>query len=396
MTSLLETFRVFLRLGLTSFGGPVAHLGYFREEFVVRRKWIDEKSFIDLVALCQFLPGPSSSQVNLAIGLHRRGWSGALVAWLGFTLPSAILMTAFGYGVGFLGDSIHSGWLAGLKLAATAVVAQAVWAMATRFCSELSTAIIGIMGAIVAIVWQSSLNQLVIIALGLIIGCLLFHDQVKLSDSSSTRTLQLNYGRRFGLGLLVLFFVLLLGLPILSSWLHIPLLSTFDSFYRAGSLVFGGGHVVLPLLKTAVVDPGWVDNNRFLAGYGVAQAVPGPLFSFAAYLGAIMGPNPHGCLGALWCLFALYVPAALLIFGALPFWEKLRRQTGAQAALKGANAAVIGILLAALYHPIWSTSVHNLKDFTLGLTAFIFLVLLKWPPWLVVTSSALAGWMFLR
>lgn len=393
--SLLETFWVFLRLGCTSFGGPVAHLGFFHEEFVVRRKWIGERAFADLVALSQFLPGPASSQVNLAIGLHRARWSGALVAWTGFTLPSAVLMTAFAYGIGFLGDLTHAGWLKGLKLAAVAVVAQAVWVMAQKFCAGPVTALLAIGGAIAALAWPSSLAQVSVIAAGAVLGWLFFSREKSEASAESHTPLEIPYGHRTGGVLLAIFVILLVGLPLLTAAIHNPFLTIFDRFYRAGSLVFGGGHVVLPLLQTAVVDPGWVSNDQFLAGYGAAQAVPGPLFTFAAYLGAVMKPEPHGWPGALLCLVAIYVPANLLMLGALPFWETLRRQNFARVLLRGANAAVVGILLAALYHPVGTSAIHGMLEAALALAAFILLTWGKGPPWLVVILSALAGQMLL-
>jgi chromate transporter len=392
----LETFLVFLRLGTTCFGGPIAHLGYFHEEFVVRRKWLDDHAFADIVALCQFLPGPASSQVGLAIGLHRAGWLGALAAWVGFTAPSAALMIAFAYGVGALGNLEHAGWLAGLKLAALAVVAQAVWAMASKFCAERLTASFAIGGAIVVLTWSSGLSQILVITLGALLGWMLFrHEAAENKTNGQSGHLRIPYGSSLGFVLLAVFLLLLFGLPVLSVWIQNSAVAAFAGFYRTGSLVFGGGHVVLPLLQTAVVNPGWVGNDRFLAGYGAAQALPGPLFSFAAYLGAVMKLQPNGWLGGLWCLLAIYVPAALLVFSFLPFWESLRRQSFARAVLKGANAAVVGVLLAALYQPVWTSAVHGPTEFILALAAYGFLTFWKWPPWLMVAFSALGGAIFL-
>ncbi len=397
-SSFRETFLVFLRLGVTSFGGPVAHLGYFHEEFVVRRKWLEEAAFADVIALAQFLPGPASSQVGLVIGLHRARWRGALAAWLGFTLPSALLMTGFAYGVGYLGDLKHAGWLAGLKLAAVAVVAQAVLTMAGKFCRNIFAAGIALAGSVAVLAWGSGLAQLAVIASGGLLGWLFFGQKRRGSDTSpqARDDLDVPYGSRLGAILLAIFAALLVGLPLLRVVTPNPALATFDSLYRAGALVFGGGHVVLPLLQTAVVNPGWVPEDKFLAGYGAAQALPGPLFSFASYLGAIMKPEPNGWAGAAWCLLALYAPAVLLVFGALPFWISLRRQPFAQASLQGANAAVVGVLLAALIHPVWTSAVHGVADFLVALGAYLLLVVAKAPPWLVVIIAAGAGEVFLR
>jgi chromate transporter len=395
--SMWEIFRVFLKLGCTCFGGPIAHLGYFRQEFVVRRKWLDEETYADVIALCQFLPGPASSQVGLVVGMHRGGWIGALAAWIGFTLPSALLMTGFAYGVANLGNLEHAGWLRGLKLAAVAVVAQAVGAMALKFCAGRLTATIAIVGAMIILAWPSGFAQVLVIGLGSFFGWVFFRKSPeKKARSAREGKLTVPFGRQLGAVLLAVFLLLLVLLPGLASWTHSPALASFDSFYRAGSFVFGGGHVVLPLLQTAVVNPGWVSNDSFLAGYGVVQAVPGPLFTFSAYLGAVMKPQPNGWAGALWCLVAIFLPAALLVFGALPFWEKLRHESFAQALLKGANAAVVGVLLAALYRPLWTSAVHGPIEFIVALAAYGLLTLWKWPPWLVVAASAVTGFLFLR
>jgi chromate transporter len=390
--SVWETFHVFLKLGLTCFGGPIAHLGYFREEFVVRRKWLDDHAFADTVALCQFLPGPASSKVGMIIGMHRAGWMGALVAWIGFTAPSAMLMTAFALGITRLGDVSHAGWLNGLKLAAVAVVAQAVWAMASKFCIERITATIALLGALTILAWPSGLAQILVIALGSFFGWLFFrHQAVETKRDPLLGKLTVPFGRRQGALMLGAFFLILLTLPALTAWTHNSAVASFDSFYRSGALVFGGGHVVLPLLHAGVVDPGWVSDDQFLAGYGVVQAVPGPLFSFAAYLGAVMKPQPNDWLGALWCLVAIFVPAALVGFGALPFWEKLKGQTFARSILRGANASVVAVLLAALYRPVWTSAVHRPLDLVFVLAGYGLLALWAWPPWLVVASAALGG-----
>ena len=383
-----EVLGAFLRLGLTSFGGPVAHLGYFREEFVHRRRWLDDKSYADLVALCQFLPGPASSQVGLAVGLLRGGYAGAFAAWIGFTLPSAVAMVAFGYGIGALGDAAGSGWSHGLKVAAVAVVAQAVLGMARTLAPDRARATLAVAAAIIALGAPSSWGQIGAIALGGIVGALLLRGG---GEATAPAALPLNVSRTLGALLLVAFFVLLIGLPLLAAAIPSQALREFDAFYRAGSLVFGGGHVVLPLLQASVVPPGWVSNDAFLAGYGAAQAVPGPLFTFAAYLGTVMGPPPNGWIGASICLVAIFLPSFFLVIGALPFWEELRRRPLAQASLRGVNAAVVGLLLAALYQPVWTVGITNAADFALAVAAFLLLFMWQTPPWLVVILSAAAG-----
>ena len=383
-----EVLAAFLRLGLTSFGGPVAHLGYFREEFVHRRRWLDDKSYADLVALCQFLPGPASSQVGLAVGLLRGGYAGAFAAWIGFTLPSAVAMVAFGYGIGALGDAAGSGWSHGLKVAAVAVVAQAVLGMARTLAPDRARATLAVAAGIIALGAPSSWGQIGAIALGGIVGALLLRGG---GEATAPAALPLNVSRTLGALLLVAFFVLLIGLPLLAAAIPSQALREFDAFYRAGSLVFGGGHVVLPLLQASVVPPGWVSNDAFLAGYGAAQAVPGPLFTFAAYLGTVMGPPPNGWIGASICLVAIFLPSFFLVIGALPFWEELRRRPLAQASLRGVNAAVVGLLLAALYQPVWTVGITNAADFALAVAAFLLLFMWQTPPWLVVILSAAAG-----
>jgi chromate transporter len=382
-----EVLAVFLRLGLTSFGGPVAHLGYFREEFVNRRHWLDDKSYADLVALCQFLPGPASSQVGIAVGLLRAGYAGALAAWTGFTLPSALAMVLFAYGVGLVGDTAGAGWLHGLKVAAVAVVAQAVLGMARALAPDRPRATLAVAAAIVTLAVPSAWGQIGAILLGGAVGISLFERR----PQSDHVALPLRVSRRTGTALLVVFALMLIGLPILASASSSQALKEFDAFYRAGSLVFGGGHVVLPLLQAAVVPPGWVSNETFLAGYGAAQAVPGPLFTFAAYLGAVMNMPPNGWLGAVICLVAIFLPSFFLVIGAIPFWEDLRRGAAAQAALAGVNAAVVGLLLAALYRPVWTTGITSAADFALASADFLLLFMWQAPPWLVVILSALAG-----
>ena len=374
------------RLGLTSFGGPVAHLGYFRSEYVVRRRWVDEQTYADLVALCQFLPGPASSQLGIAIGILRAGLLGGVAAWVGFTLPSAIALVLFGLGIRGL-DLSDAGWLHGLKVAAVAVVAQAVWGMGRALCPDRERVTIAILAALVVSAWPTAGGQVLVIVLAGVIGL----RRLPGSGAASVPLVKVGLGRRLGVAALVVFFALLVALPALRHLAPSHPIAVFDSFYRAGALVFGGGHVVLPLLQAEVVPPGWVSNEQFLAGYGAAQAVPGPLFTFAAYLGAVMGPRPNGWAGAALALAAIFLPAFLLVVGALPFWDALRTRPAFQAALRGINAAVVGVLLAALYHPVWTSAIHSTSDFALGLAAFGLLVWWRLPPWLVVAFAAAGG-----
>ncbi|QEX23220.1 chromate transporter [Hypericibacter adhaerens] len=382
-----EVLAVFLRLGLTSFGGPIAHLGYFREEFVVRRRWIDDRAYADLVALCQLLPGPASSQVGIAIGLSRAGYAGALAAWTGFTLPSAIALAIFAYGVAAIGDPGGAGWLHGLKVVAVAVVAQAVLGMMRSLTPDRPRATMAVIAAAIVLAIPGAWGQIGAILLGGVAGVLL----LRTAPATDHASLPLTVSRATGVAMLAIFLLLLLGLPLLAAATDSQSLRLIDAFYRAGSLVFGGGHVVLPLLQASVVPPGWVTNDAFLAGYGAAQAVPGPLFTFSAYLGASMGPAPHGWLGAIICLVAIFLPSFLLVVGALPFWEGLRRRAAIQAALRGVNAAVVGLLLAALYTPVWTSGITKASDFALGAAAFLLLFLWKTPPWLVVLLGAAGG-----
>ena len=378
---------VFLRLGLTSFGGPVAHLGYFREEFVARRRWLDERAYADLVALCQFLPGPASSQVGIGVGLAKGGFLGALAAWTGFTLPSALVLTLFGLGVASLGDQVAGGWLHGLKVVAVAVVAQAIWGMARSLCPDAPRASVAIGATLVVLAWPTPLAQVGVILAGGLAGLMLAQS----SAEGEHVALGAGVGRGWAVAALVAFFALLVGLPAIASLVPGQTLALVDSFYRSGSLVFGGGHVVLPLLQSEVVPPGWVGNDAFMAGYGAAQAVPGPLFTFAAYLGAVMEPKPNGWAGAVVCLLAVFAPSFLLVVGALPFWDRLRRVGPVRRALVGVNAAVVGLLLAAFYNPVWTSAIFTPADFGLALAAFGLLELWKAPPWLVVMLCAAGG-----
>lgn len=382
-----EVFRAFLKLGLTSFGGPIAHLGYFRDELVVRRKWIDEAGYADLVALCQFLPGPASSQVGFALGLLRGGALGALAAWTAFTLPSAIALVLFALGATAFEGPLGAGLLHGLKIVAVAVVAQAVWGMARNLCPDRPRAAIALLAVLIVVLVAGSIGQVAAIVVGGLAGLCLCRGTAAAVDGHLTFPVS----RRAGAVLLALFFVLLLLLPAVRSLFPDQGLAIFDSFYRAGALVFGGGHVVLPLLEAEVVQPGWVGRDAFLAGYGAAQAVPGPLFTFAAYLGTVMGPEPNGILGAAICLVAVFLPGLLLVVGALPFWDAFRTRPAAQAAMRGANAAVVGILGAALYHPVWTSAILAPPDFALALVGFVLLTVWSAPPWVVVMLLAAGG-----
>ncbi len=386
--SSLEVLRVFLRLGLTSFGGPVAHLGYFRAEFVERRRWLDEPAFADIVALCQFLPGPASSQVGISLGILRAGLPGAFAAWLGFTSPSALAMILFAYGVTEFGDLSHAAWLHGLKIVAVAVVAQAVWGMARSLCPDRERATIAVGSAILALAVPSAAGQIGAIVAGGLIGWALLRGG---TAPQAWVGLAVHLPRVWSVAAAIAFFGLLIGLPVLAAAVPSHTIALIDSFYRSGSLVFGGGHVVLPLLQAAVVPPGWVTNDTFLAGYGAAQAVPGPLFTFSAYLGTVMGPAPNGWTGGLICLAAIFLPSLLLLIGVLPFWDTLRRRPAVQSALRGVNAAVVGLLLAALYKPVWTSAILAPADFAIGIVAFLLLALWAVPPWVVVILGAAAA-----
>lgn len=379
-------FLIFLRLGLTSFGGPVAHLGYFRQEFVERRKWLDEHAYADLVSLCQFLPGPASSQVGIALGLSRGGIAGALASWLGFTLPSAILLVLFGIGLSNANGQ-YGNWLHGLKIAAVAVVAQAIWGMGKSLCPDKLRATLAVCAAALAILLSSFSGQIGAIVTGALFGWAFLRTSAVLPHSFINTTLS----RTAGMILLLAFFLLLILLPAVATSSGSYIVKLFDSFYRTGSLVFGGGHVVLPLLQSQVVPAGWVSNDAFLAGYGAAQAVPGPLFTFAAYLGAVSSQSPSGWLGAGIALVGIFLPSFLLIAGILPFWEQLRRHEAMQRAMLGINAAVVGLLLAAFYDPVWTSAIRSADDFCLAAIVFLLLVFWKSPPWLVVALTAMTA-----
>jgi len=383
-----EVLRAFLKLGFSSFGGPIAHFGYFREEFVVRRRWLDDAAYTDLVALCQFLPGPASSQVGFSIGLMRAGYLGGLAAWTGFTLPSAIALVLFAYGAHSLGGPVGIGLLHGLKLVAVAIVAQAVWGMARTLCPDRERASIAVVAALIVLfLHTSSVSQIGAILAGALAGLWLCRSR----PPALMGSIAVPVSRRVGFVSLVMFFLLLVGPPLLRGFTVSPGIALFDAFYRSGALVFGGGHVVLPLLRDAFVAPGWVSDDTFLAGYGAAQAVPGPLFTFAAYLGAVVTASPHGVEGAALGLLGIFLPGMLILLGTLPFWETLRRRANAQAAMRGVNAAVVGLLGAALYDPVWISSVRSRADFGVALAGFVLLIAWRAPPLLVVIVGALAG-----
>lgn len=382
-----EVFVVFLKLGLTSFGGPAAHIGYFRTETVERRKWLNDQSYAELLALCQFLPGPASSKVGFGIGLHRAGFAGAFAAFVAFTLPSAALMFAFAYGAAWFTGPIGAGLMNGLKIVAVAIIAQAVLGMARTLTPDRKRAAIAALAAVAALLLAGSGGQIVAIVLGAVAGLLFCR------DLATRRVGGLNFrvSRFVAVGCLALFVLLLIGLPLLTVLITSPGLNLFDAFYRTGALVFGGGHVVLPLLQAGVVEPGWLSEQQFLTGYGAAQAVPGPLFSIAAYLGALSEEGPGGLLGALIATVAIFLPGMLLLVGVLPFWNSLRNRNWAQSLMLGANAAVVGILAAALFTPVFTTAITGPAQFALALICFVLLVSWKLPPWLIVIIGAIGG-----
>lgn len=385
-----EVFKIFTRLGCTSFGGPTAHLGYFRDEFVEKRKWFTDKQYADLVALCQFLPGPASSQVGMAIGLQRAGYLGMFFAWVGFTLPSVLLMVAFALGVAQLGDISEAGWLLGLKAAAVAVVAQAVYGMAKNLVTGKIHAAIAVAALVLVLLVPHPLVQVGAIVLGIVAGLAFLRDkkdpEEDPQEESGSRTL--------GIVCLVLFFALLFVLPLVAKLIGTTGADIFNTFYRAGALVFGGGHVVLPLLESVTVGPGLVDHDTFLAGYGAAQAMPGPLFTFASFLGA-SAAGVNWVLGATVATIAIFLPAALLVLGAMPFWERLRQMPRAGAALAGANAAVVGILGAALYTPVFTAGITGVITLSIAVVCYAALTSWKVPPWAVVIGAALVDWVVL-
>lgn len=382
---LLEIFLVSTKLGLTSFGGPIAHLGYFHEEYIRRRKWMDERSYADLVALCQFLPGPASSQVGIGIGVMRAGVLGGIISFLGFTLPSVIALIIFALLLHNFGFE-DAGWIHGLKIVAVVVVAHAILGMAKNLTPDLQRRTIALGAIVITLLWQTAFTQVAVIIISGFVGYLLYKQETVEDNSSST---YFPISRRFGFMCLTLFFGLLIILPIISEATAINWIAMFDNFYRSGSLVFGGGHVVLPLLEREFVPTGWLSEEQFLAGYGATQAVPGPLFTFAAYIGAVI----NGWQGGLIATIAIFLPAFLLILGTLPFWDTLRRNSKVKGALMGVNAAVVGILIAALYYPIWTTSILSTIDFAFAAILFSMLVFWKLPPWMIVVTGAVGGFL---
>ena len=379
---LFEVLGASTKLGLTSFGGPIAHIGYFHEEYVNRRKWLDEHSYTDLIALCQFLPGPASSQLGISIGILRAGMLGGVVAWLGFTLPSAIALVVFAFFLrGF--DVGSAGWIHGLKIVAVAIVAQAIFSMGQKLTPDRSRATIAIISMAVVLLWKTAFSQITVIIAAALIGFFLYR-KVGLNE---IRELKVFVSRKIGVACLVLFFALLILLPIIRQITSNHWVEVADSFYRSGSLVFGGGHVVLPLLQKEVVPAGWISQDNFLAGYAAAQAVPGPLFTFAAYLGAMM----NGIRGAILATLSIFLPGFLLIVGTLPFWNLLRKNAKIQGALTAINAAVVGILMAALYDPIWLSAILSPFDLVLAAALLVMLMFWKLPSWVIVIAGALGG-----
>jgi chromate transporter len=388
--TLTSLFLIFLKLGLTSFGGPVAHLGYFRDEFVSKRKFTSEKTFADIIALCQFLPGPASSQVGMCLGVCYRGLPGALAAWFGFTMPSAIALILFALGVSHLAESIPGGVIHGLKVVSVAVVALAVWGMAKKLCTDSQRIVLMFFAAIIVLIFQGPWVQVGIIGFSAALGVLFFKPQVIMENDALPSLIS----KKVAVSFLVAFLSLLVFLPIVAEFLSNDIVHVLDSFYRSGSLVFGGGHVVLPLLEAEFVPNGMISKDVFLAGYGATQAVPGPLFTFAAFLGSSLQTSLSPVLVGLLALFAIFLPSFLLIVGVMPFWDSLRQKLRVQSALIGVNSAVVGLLLAALYTPVWTSAILNAQDFALGLLAFMALAFGKVPVWFVVVAMGVMGWLF--
>jgi chromate transporter len=387
-----DVLKAFLKLGLTSFGGPIAHLGYFRREFVVRRRWLDDEAYTDLVALCQFLPGPASSQVGFSIGLMRAGWLGGLAAWCGFTLPSVFLLTGFAALAPDLGGALGQGLIHGLKLVAVAVVSQAVWDMATRLCPDRQRAAIALIAVAVLAVLTTVYAQLLVIGLGALLGVVLCRTQgVQKDREPSPAVIAFRVSQAAGWSALAVFCILLFGLPVLATLHDVRGVLVFDAFYRSGALVFGGGHVVLPLLQQRTVSTGWIPSSDFLAGYGAAQATPGPLFTFAAFLGWMMVEPPHRWAGAALATVGIFLPGLLLVIAALPHWQSLRSRPATAAMLSGVNAAVVGLLATALYSPVWTSAILSNVDFAVATICFLLLTRWKAPPLAVVVVCALAG-----
>ena len=388
LVNLLTIFVVALRLGLTSFGGPIAHIGFFRQEYVENRRWLSERRFSDLVALCHFLPGPTSSQVGIAVGITRGGLLGGVLAWIAFTAPSAALLIAFGFGMTEFDNLLEGEWLIGLKIAAVAVVAQALWGMSTTLAPDKTRATVAVLAAVAILLSPLAISIVVVILIAGAYGWWRFRHYV---DESPTEDFAYDIPKSAGIAVAVVFVALLVGLPLARFFLDVDVLAIFDGFFRSGSLVFGGGHVVLPTLETEVVDNGWVSTEQFIAGYGASQAIPGPLFTFSAYLGTVMDIGPGGISGALIALVAIFLPSFLLVIAILPFWNQLSRASNFRAALVAINAAVVGILAAAFFEPVWTSSIKEPKDFALAAVAFGLMMFWKLPSWLVVIICAAAG-----
>ncbi|MCY4476039.1 MAG: chromate efflux transporter [Chloroflexi bacterium] len=388
LVNLLTIFVVALRLGLTSFGGPIAHIGFFRQEYVENRRWLSERRFSDLVALCHFLPGPTSSQVGIAVGITRGGLLGGVLAWVAFTAPSAALLIAFGFGITEFDNLLEGEWLIGLKIAAVAVVAQALWGMSTTLAPDKTRATVAVLAAVAILLSPLAISIVVVILIAGAYGWWRFRHYV---DESPTEDFAYDIPKSAGIAVAVVFVALLVGLPLARFFLDVDVLAIFDGFFRSGSLVFGGGHVVLPTLETEVVNNGWVSTEQFIAGYGASQAIPGPLFTFSAYLGTVMDIGPGGISGALIALVAIFLPSFLLVIAILPFWNQLSRASNFRAAMVAINAAVVGILAAAFFDPVWTSSIKEPKDFALAAAAFGLLMFWKLPSWLVVIICAAAG-----
>jgi chromate transporter len=382
MNKYIEIIKSSTKLGLTSFGGPAAHIGYFREEYVKKRQWLDDKMYADLVALCQFLPGPASSQVGIAVGLMRGGMLGGILSWIGFTLPSVLLLMGFAWLITSTG-SFDSGWIKGLKIVAVAVVAHALIGMGKSLTPDKKRITVAMIAAIITLMIPTAIGQIAIIIGAGLAGYIMYRNE----QTPEPVKIPLTFGKRTGMIAWGIFFVLLIGIPLIRPFVQSSLFAVFDIFYRVGSIVFGGGHVVLPMLEREVVPAGWMDAETFIAGYGAAQAVPGPLFTLSGYLGQLM----VGPMGAAVAVFAMFLPSFLLVIGTLPFWSVIRSKPAIQAALKGINAAVVGILLAAFYNPVFVSAIGSTLDFGIAILGFTLLFFYKWPPWLVVLVSALLG-----
>lgn len=388
LANLLTIFAVALRLGLTSFGGPIAHLGFFRQEYVENRRWLSERRFSDLVALCHFLPGPTSSQVGIAVGITRGGLLGGLLAWVGFTAPSAAVLIAFGLGVAEFDNLLEDDWLKGLKIAAVAVVAQALWGMGTTLAPDKARASVAIAAAVAILFSPFSWSIVIVIILAGALGWWRFHHYVEDAPAEESRYA---IPKPLAIAAIIIFAAILVGFPLMRQAIDNSTFDVFDSFFRSGSLVFGGGHVVLPTLQSEVVENGWINAEEFIAGYGASQAIPGPLFTFSAYLGTVMNVGPGGVNGALIALIAIFLPSFLLVIAILPFWHQLSQVRNFRAALVGINAAVVGILAAALFDPVWTSTVKGPGDFALAAAAFGLLMFWKVPSWAVVILCAVAG-----